>query len=106
MSRCIHATIQLDEVLHVALEIVVLELEMEGAYFTSFPFSEGRCFVLAVGLMMAARDLPPELKSASETQRQTGDWLERGGSATIGPDTRYVVEPVLDREELSLPIST
>jgi serine phosphatase RsbU (regulator of sigma subunit) len=42
VSRRIHATIQLDEVLRVALEIVVLELEMEGAYFTSFPFSEGR----------------------------------------------------------------
>jgi predicted amidohydrolase len=61
---------------------------------------EGRCFVLAVGLVMPARDLPPELKSASETQSQIGDWLERGGSAIIGPDTRYVVEPVFDREEL------
>jgi len=42
VSRRIHATIQLDEVLRVALEIVVRELEMEGAYFSSFPFSEGR----------------------------------------------------------------
>src|ERR1700684_1216579 len=42
VSRRIHATIQLDEVLRVALDIVVLELEMDGAYFTSFPFSEGR----------------------------------------------------------------
>src|SRR5271155_4639091 len=41
VSRRIHATIQLDEVLRVALEIVVRELEMDGAYFTSFPFSEG-----------------------------------------------------------------
>ncbi len=42
VSRRIHATIELDEVLRVALEIVVRELEMDGAYFTSFPFSEGR----------------------------------------------------------------
>lgn len=42
VSRRIHATIQLDEVLRVALEIVVRELEMDGAYFTTFPFSEGR----------------------------------------------------------------
>ena len=42
VSRRIHATLQLDEVLRVALEIVVRELEMDGAYFTSFPFSEGR----------------------------------------------------------------
>lgn len=41
VSRRIHATIQLDQVLRVALDIVVRELEMEGAYFTSFPFSEG-----------------------------------------------------------------
>ena len=61
---------------------------------------EGRCFVLAVGLMMPARDLPTELKNDGEIQKLTGDWLERGGSAIIGPDTRYVVEPVFDREEL------
>jgi len=61
---------------------------------------EGRCFVLAVGLMMPARDLPTELKNDGEIHRQTEDWLERGGSAIIGPDTRYVVEPVFDREEL------
>ena len=42
VSRRIHATIQLDEVLRVALDIVVRELEMDGAYFTTFPFSEGR----------------------------------------------------------------
>lgn len=41
-SRQIHSTIQLDEVLRRALEIVVRELEMEGAFFTGYPFSEGR----------------------------------------------------------------
>ena len=41
-SRRIHSTIQLDEVLRCALEIVVRELEMEGAYFWGFPFSVGR----------------------------------------------------------------
>jgi nitrilase len=29
-----------------------------------------------------------------------GQWIERGGSAIIGPDTRYVLDPVFDREEL------
>lgn len=29
-----------------------------------------------------------------------GKWIERGGSAVIGPDAAYVVEPVFDREEL------
>lgn len=41
-SRQIHSTIQLDEVLRRALEIVVRELEMDGAFFSGFPFSEGR----------------------------------------------------------------
>ena len=41
-SRQIHSTIQLDEVLRRSLEIIVRELEMEGAFFTAFPFSEGR----------------------------------------------------------------
>ncbi len=41
-SRRIHSTIQLDEVLRCALEIVVRELEMDGAFFAGFPFSEGR----------------------------------------------------------------
>ncbi|MBV9268613.1 MAG: hypothetical protein JO061_20760, partial [Acidobacteriaceae bacterium] len=41
-SRRIHATIQLDEVLRTTLEIVVRELEMEGAFFSAFPFSDGR----------------------------------------------------------------
>jgi nitrilase len=27
-------------------------------------------------------------------------WVERGGSAIIAPDSRYLVEPVYDREEL------
>lgn len=40
-SRRIHSTIQLDEVLHCALEIAVRELEMEGAFFRGFPFAEG-----------------------------------------------------------------
>jgi serine phosphatase RsbU (regulator of sigma subunit) len=40
-SRRIHSTIQLDEVLSCALEIVVRELEMDGAFFSEFPFSAG-----------------------------------------------------------------
>ncbi|MDP9051053.1 MAG: PP2C family protein-serine/threonine phosphatase [Acidobacteriota bacterium] len=36
-SRQLHSTIELDEVLHIALEIVVRELELTGAFFTTFP---------------------------------------------------------------------
>lgn len=37
-SRQIHSTIELDEVLRRSLEIIVRELEMDGAFFTAFPF--------------------------------------------------------------------
>lgn len=40
-SRQLHSTIELDEVLRIALEIVVRELELDGAFFTDFPQSYG-----------------------------------------------------------------
>ncbi len=61
---------------------------------------EGRCFVLAVGLMMPAADLPDEFVDGRTSQPGESQWVERGGSAIIGPDSRYVVDPVFDREEL------
>ena len=59
---------------------------------------EGRCFVLAVGVMMPARDLPLELRLNPD--HQFAEWLQRGGSSIIAPDARYIVEPVFDHEEL------
>jgi nitrilase len=61
---------------------------------------EGRCFVLAVGLMMRAEDLPRELRAEVTLPFGEGQWIERGGSAIVGPDSRYVLDPVFDREEL------
>ena len=40
-SRQIHSTIELEEVLHIALQIVVRELELTGAFFTTFPYTYG-----------------------------------------------------------------
>jgi DsbC/DsbD-like thiol-disulfide interchange protein len=53
------------------------------------------CFVLAVGLMMPTGDIPSLLPHQVERQ-----WVERGGSAIIGPDLNYIVAPSYDREEL------
>ena len=50
--------------------------------------------------MMPSRDVPFELRAEVEPQNQSGEWLVRGGSAIIAPDTRYIVEPVYDREQL------
>lgn len=61
---------------------------------------EGRCFVLAAGLIMQAKDLPAELTSVPSLAADPEAFVLRGGSAIIGPDGRYVVEPVFDRETI------
>jgi nitrilase len=64
---------------------------------------EGRCYVLAAGSLLRASALPPELEphpdrvAKGDAAGDGGDpWVMRGGSAVIGPDGRYVVEPVYD----------
>ena len=61
---------------------------------------EGRCFVLAAGSLMRAAALPSELESHPERVTSPEQWVLRGGSAIIGPDGRYIVEPVYDRPAL------
>lgn len=51
--------------------------------------------MLAVGLMMRTTDIPAKLPHEVKEP-----WVERGGSSIIGPDARYIVEPVYDREQL------
>ena len=49
-SRQLHSTIEIDEVVRIALEIVVRELELDGSFFTAFPQAYG--------------DVSPELQAA------------------------------------------
>jgi nitrilase len=85
------------EHIHVAVWPTVHELHQLASRHYAF---EGRCFVLAVGLLMPAEDLPRELRDGAALQTSDSHWIERGGSAIIGPDSRYVLDPVFDREEL------
>jgi nitrilase len=85
------------EHIHVAVWPTVHELHQLASRHYAF---EGRCFVLAVGLMMPAGDLPRELRDSVVSRPDYGQWIERGGSAIIGPDSHYVLDPVFDREEL------
>jgi nitrilase len=85
------------EQIHVALWPTVHELHQLASRHYAF---EGRCFVLAVGLMMPIGDLPRELNHEVKLRPEERQWIERGGSAIIGPDSQYLVEPVFDREEL------
>src|SRR6267142_2803862 len=81
------------EHIHVAVWPTVHEVHQLASRHYAF---EGRCFVLAVGLLMAATDLPHELLSDVPLCQL----VERGGSAVIGPNSHYVVPPVFNREEL------
>lgn len=59
---------------------------------------EGRCYVLAVGQIMTAGDIPPELDRPAGLEAH--ELVLRGGSTVIGPDGSYVAEPVFDEERL------
>jgi nitrilase len=83
---------QAGEHIHVAVWPTVNEVAQLASRHYAF---EGRCFVMAVGLMMPASDVPHQL-----SHNVTDKWVERGGSCIVAPDSTYIVEPVFDRDEL------
>ncbi len=85
------------EQIHVAVWPTVHEMHQLASRHYAF---EGRCFVLAAGLIMRAKDLPNELSSTGNFAAPPDSFLFRGGSAIIGPNGRYVVEPCLDQEKI------
>ncbi len=85
------------EHIHVAVFPEVHEMHQLTSRQYAF---EGRCFVLAVGLLMRVDDLPGELTRPSALAGQTDALILRGGSSIIAPDGSYVVEPVLDAERI------
>jgi nitrilase len=85
------------EHIHVAVWPTVHELHQLASRHYAF---EGRCFVMTVGLMMPASDVPQELPRGVPLSSDDEQWIERGGSAIIGPDSHYIVQPAFNREEL------
>ncbi len=85
------------EHIHVAVWPTVHEMHQIASRHYAF---EGRCFVLASGLVMRVQDLPAELRATSELAANPEAFLLRGGSAIIGPDGKYVVEPVYEQETI------
>jgi nitrilase len=80
------------EQIHVALWPSVQEPHQIASRHYAF---EGRCFVLAAGSIMRAEDLPAELE-----RPEPGELVLRGGSAVIGPDGKYLTEPVYEQDAL------
>lgn len=85
------------EQIHIAAWPTVHDLHQLASRHYAF---EGRCFVLAAGLLMRGVDLPPELAATTPQPESQDRWIERGGSAIIGPDSNYIVPPVFEREDL------
>ncbi|HWH22804.1 MAG TPA: carbon-nitrogen hydrolase family protein [Allosphingosinicella sp.] len=87
------------EDVHVAVWPTVHEMHQVASRQYAF---EGRCFVLASGALMRASALPPELEPHPERVSGPNQWVLRGGSAIIGPDGRYIAEPLYDEPGIVL----
>jgi len=83
------------ERIHVAVWPTVHEMHQIASRHYAF---EGRCFVLAAGSILHARDLPGELRRPDGLADDA--LVLRGGSAIIGPDGQYVAGPVFDEETI------
>ena len=81
------------EQVHIAAWPTVHEMHQVASRHYAF---EGRCFVLAAGQIMRASALPADLCSASVSSPDR--LVERGGSAIIAPDGRYLAGPVFEDE--------
>ena len=81
------------EQIHIAVWPTVHEMHQLASRHYAF---EGRCFVLAAGLIMQAKDLPAEFERPPKIEPES--YILRGGSAIIGPDGRYLVEPCFEQE--------
>ncbi|MDP9415101.1 MAG: carbon-nitrogen hydrolase family protein [Pseudomonadota bacterium] len=85
------------EDVHVAVWPTVHDLHQVASRQYAF---EGRCFVLASGALMRASSLPPELEPHPERVTSPDQWVLRGGSAIIGPDGKYIIEPVYEEPRI------
>jgi predicted amidohydrolase len=85
------------EEIHIAAWPQVKEMNLVASRHYAF---EGRCFVVACGALMRARDLPPELELIESLKNDADSLTLRGGSAIIAPDGRVIAGPVFDEETI------
>src|SRR5258705_9780439 len=76
------------EHIHIAVWPTVHEMHQIASRHYAF---EGRCFVLAAGLLMKARDLPDQFEVISELSDKPDDLVLRGGTSLIGAGRGYPV---------------
>ncbi len=84
------------EDVHIAVFPTVHETHQIASRHYAF---EGRCLVLAAGLIMKAADLPAELLTETDLSKLPENIL-RGGSCIVAPDGSFVARPVFDEETI------
>jgi len=85
------------EDIHVAVWPTVHQMHQVASRHYAF---EGRCFVLAAGMIMRVKDMPKELRLTPELDADPESFLLYGGSTIFGPDGKYVVEPLCEQEDV------
>jgi len=85
------------EHVHVAVWPTVHQMHQVASRHYAF---EGRCFVLAAGMIMRVKDLPRELRLTPGLGANPESFVLYGGSTIFGPDGRYVVEPLCEQEDI------
>lgn len=85
------------EHIHIALWPNVHEMLQLASRHYAF---EGRCYVLAVGQIMKVSDVPAQIILKEDLKDKPDTLLLKGGSCIIGPNGKYIVEPVFDQETL------
>ncbi|MBI1767034.1 MAG: carbon-nitrogen hydrolase family protein [Bacteroidetes bacterium] len=97
MPLCRQALHDSGEHIHVSLWPTVNEMHQVASRSYAF---EGRCFVLAAGQILSAKDFPNELVLPDYLVKDPSQLVLRGGSCVIGPDGNFLVQPVFDKEQL------
>ena len=85
------------EHIHIALWPNVHEMLQVASRSYAF---EGRCFVVAVGQIMRAKDIPEGLGWPEKAKDNPDYLLLQGGSCVVAPNGRYLLEPQFGREDV------
>jgi nitrilase len=67
---------------------------------TRYIAKESRSYVLSASGLMRKTDFPPGTPHLEAILANSANWLANGGSCVAAPDGEWVVEPVVEREEL------
>jgi len=85
------------EDIHVAAWPQVKEMNLVASRHYAF---EGRCFVIACGSIMRAREIPAELELIESLKQNPDALVLSGGSAIIAPDGKVIAGPVFEAETI------